>query len=383
MCKKEAVELKLIHTSDWHFGMSVGTATYEDDQRHFLEQMYDLIQREKVEAVLCSGDVYDSSVTNADAIRLFNEVATKLCLQLGTKFIVIAGNHDSAARLAACRELLRASGMYVTGRLERDPAPVLLDGGKVAVYSLPFFGRDEVTALYPEKAEQIRSTETAMQVVCDNIRERMDKNCCNILLSHSLIVDAEISESDRSARVGYATAISKDVFNGFDYVALGHIHKPQIIAPHIRYSGSPVKYSFGKEETQDKGVVLVDTDTMEQRFVPFQPLRDRKTVEGTYEELIERTDLQGDYLRLRVTDRFAGLELQAEMRQRFPYLLEISGMSLQENETAAVLTVEALQEMDETDIMLQFFGEHFEYTPTPEQLELFRDVLAWSEEEKK
>jgi exonuclease SbcD len=373
--------LKLIHTSDWHFGMSVGTATYEADQRFFLEQMYDLIRREQVEAVLCSGDVYDSSVANADAIRLFNEVATKLCLELGTKFIVIAGNHDSAARLASCRELLRGAGMFVTGRLERDIEPVLLDGGKVAVYSLPFFGRDEVTALYPEKADEIRSVETAMQVVCDGIRQKMDKTRRNILLSHALIVDAEISDSDRSARVGFATAISKDVFHDFDYVALGHIHKPQVIAPHIRYSGSPVKYSFGTEEKQTKGVVLVDTDTMDQQFVPFKPLRDRKSVEGTYEELIQRMDLQDDYLRLRVTDRFVGLELQAEMRQRFPYLLEISGMSLAENESAAALSVEALQEMDETDIMLQFFGEHFQYTPTPEQLELFRDVLAWSEEE--
>ena len=171
------------------------------------------------------------------------------------------------------------------------------------------------------------------------------------------------------------------MFRDFDYVALGHIHKPQTVAQHIRYSGSPVKYSFGTEEKQTKGVVLVDTDNMTQQFVPFKPLRDRKTVEGTYDELLLRTDLCSDYLRLRVTDRFAGLELQAEMRQRFPHLLEISGMSLQENESAAALSMEALQAMDETDIMLQFFGEHFQYTPSPEQLALFRDVLAWSEEE--
>lgn len=373
--------MKLIHTSDWHLGMPVGTATYEEDQRFFLEQLYDLIRREKVEAVLLAGDVYDSSVANADAIRLFNEAATRLCLELGVKLIVIAGNHDSAARLAACRELLRGAGMFVTGRLERDPVPVLLDDGRVAVYSLPFFGRDEVTALYPEKAEKIRSVETAMEVVCDSIRASMDPGRRNIVLAHALIVDAEISDSDRSARVGFATAISKAVFRDFDYVALGHIHKPQTVAQHIRYSGSPVKYSFGTEEKQTKGVVLVDTDTMTQQFVPFKPLRDRKTVEGTYDELLLRTDLCSDYLRLRVTDRFAGLELQAEMRQRFPHLLEISGMSLQENESAAALSMEALQAMDETDIMLQFFGEHFQYTPSPEQLALFRDVLAWSEEE--
>lgn len=373
--------MKLIHTSDWHFGMGLGTGSYAEDQRYFLQQLYDLIQKEQVGAVLLSGDVYDSSVTNAEAIGLYNEAVTKLCLELGVTLIVIAGNHDSAARLASCRELLKAAGLYVTGRLERDIQPVLLDGGKAAVYSLPFFGRDEVAALFPEKKGEIRSQETAMLAVCDHIRENMDKSRRNIVLSHSLIVNAEISESDRSARVGFATAVSKDVFDGFDYVALGHIHKPQVIAPHIRYCGSPLKYSFGSEEKQEKGVVLIDTDTMEQRFVPLAPLRERRSVEGTYEELIAREDIREDYLRLYVTDRYAGLELIAELREKFPYLLEVYGKGLTETEGLSALSVEQLQTMDEEDIMEKFMAENFAYTPTPEQQELFRQVLDWSREE--
>lgn len=373
--------MKLIHTSDWHFGMALGTGSYAEDQRYFLQQLYDLIRKEQVEAVLLSGDVYDSSVTNAEAIGLYNEAVTKLCLELGVKLIVIAGNHDSAARLSACRELLKSAGLYVTGRLEREMEPVLLDDGKVAVYSLPFFGRDEVTALFPEKKGEIRSQETAMLAVCDHIRENMDNNKCNIVLSHSLIVNAEISESDRSARVGFATAVSKDVFDGFDYVALGHIHKPQVIAPHVRYCGSPLKYSFGSEENQEKGVVLIDTDTMEQRFVSLAPLRERRTVEGTYEELTARQDIREDYLRLYVTDRYAGLDLVADLREKFPYLLEVYGKGLTENDSLSALSVEQLQTMNEEDIMEKFMAENFSYSPTPEQQELFRQVLSWSREE--
>lgn len=373
--------MKLLHTSDWHFGMPVGTGSYAADQRHFLERLYEIVRREGVEAVLLAGDVYDSSVANAEAIGLYNEAVTKLCMELSCKLIVIAGNHDSAARLASCRELLKGAGLYVTGRLEREISPVLLDGGKVAVYSLPFFNRDEVTALFPEKKEAIRSQETAMLVVCDHIRETMDPGRRNIILSHSLIVNAELSESDRSARVGFATAVSKDVFRGFDYVALGHIHKPQVIAPHIRYSGSPLKYSFGSEESQEKGVVLLDTETMEQTFLPIAPLRDRKSAEGTYEELMARTDIQNDYLRLRVTDRYAGLELISDLRERFPYLLEVSGKGITENESLSALSVEQLQTMDETDIMEKFMAENFSYSPSPEQLQLFREVLSWSREE--
>ena len=373
--------MKLIHTSDWHFGMSVGTGSYAADQRYFLEQLYDLIRREQVDAVLLSGDVYDSSVTNAEAIGLYNEAVTTLCLELGVKLIVIAGNHDSAARLASCRELLKSAGLYVTGRLERDPEPVLLGGGRVAVYSLPFFGRDEVGALFPERKGDIRSQETAAMVVCNHIRETMDPNRFNIVLSHSLTVNAELSDSDRSARVGFATAVSKDVFEGFDYVALGHIHKPQVVAPHIRYSGSPLKYSFGSEENQEKGVILLDTDTGEQRFVPMTPLHDRKTAEGRYEEILVREDLKNDYLRLYVTDRYAGLELVAELREQFPYLLEVYGKGLTESESLSVLSVEELQSLDENDIMEKFMAENFSFEPSPEQRQLFREVLEWSREE--
>ena len=373
--------MKLLHTSDWHFGMPLGTGSYADDQRYFLEQLYDLIAKEQVEAVLLSGDVYDSSVTNAEAIGLYNEAVTKICLELKCKMIVIAGNHDSAARLASCRELLKASGLYVSGRLEGTLSPVLLDGGKVAVYSLPFFNRDEVIALFPDEKEAIRSQETAVMVVCDKIRENMEESRRNIVLSHALIVDSELSESDRSARVGFATAVSKDVFHGFDYVALGHIHKPQVISDTIRYSGSPLKYSFGNEEKQEKGVVLIDTDTMTQTFVPLMPKRDRKTLEGTLEELLAREDVREDYLRLRVTDRYAGLELIAQLRERFPHLLEVYGMSITEGEELSSLSVEELQQLDETDIMEKFMAENFSYNLTEAQKILFQDVLAWSREE--
>lgn len=373
--------MKLIHTSDWHFGMSLGTGSYAEDQRYFLNQLYDLIRREQVEAVLISGDVYDSSVVNAEAIGLYNEAVTTLCQTLGVKVIVIAGNHDSAPRLASCRQLLKEAGLFVTGRLERDMEPVLLDGGKVAVYSLPFFGREEVAALFPEEKEKIRSQETATMVVCDHIRKTMDKEAFNIVLSHSLTVNAEISDSDRSARVGFATAVSRDVFADFDYVALGHIHKPQVVAPHIRYSGSPLKYSFGSEEQQDKGVVLLDTEKQEQRFVVFSPLHERTSLEGTYEQIIAREDLKDHYLRLRVTDRYAGLELVSDLRERFPLLLEVYGKGLTESDTLSALSVEQLQTLEEGDIMEKFMAENFSYTPSPEQMQLFRDVLAWSREE--
>ena len=373
--------MKLIHTSDWHFGMNLGTGSYTEDQRYFLEQLYALIKQEQAEALLLAGDIYDSSVVSAEAIALYNEAMTKLCLELKVQVIAIAGNHDSAARLASCRDLLKGAGLHITGKIEKDPHPVLLDNGNVAVYSIPFFTRDEVTALLPEKKADIRNTETAMLAYCDHIRESMDKTRKNIVLSHSLIVGSELSESDRSARVGFATAVSKDVFEGFDYVALGHIHKPQAIAHHIRYSGSPLKYSFGAEEAQEKGVVVIDTDTMDIRFVPIAPKRERRSVTGTFEEITAREDIREDYLRLYVTDRYAGLELIGALREEFPHLLEVYGKSLSEEGQLSALSVGELEQLNEEDIMIKFLAENFSTEPTEGQLQLFREVLQWSREE--
>ena len=371
--------MRILHTSDWHLGMSVGTGTLAGDQRFFLEQLYSIIEEEQADILLLAGDVYDSSVSNAEAISVYNEATTRICADMGKKMVVIAGNHDGAERLAACSELLKGAGLYVSGRLPREITPIL--AGNTAIYPLPFFNREEVIALFPEKSTEITSQEKAMKVVCDHIREEMDPSRFNIAVAHALIVSAELSESDRSARVGQASAVSKDVFEGFDYVALGHIHKPQMIDEHICYSGSPVKYSFGNEEGQQKGVVLIDTESSEIRTIPIQMLHDRKTVRGTYEEIIEREDLSEDYLRLYVSDRYAGLELLSALQQKFPYLLELYGKALEEGDGQTALTVGELQSLDEVDIMMRFCGENGGALPNEEQLSLFKEVLEWCEKE--
>lgn len=372
--------MKIIHTSDWHFGIRVGNGGCEDCQAYFLEQLYALIRRESVGAVLCAGDVYDSGLAGADAIAMFDGAAREICGHLGVPFIVIAGNHDSPERLAAHRALLRQAGLYLAGRLERDIAPVLLADGAVAVYPIPYFNRYEVAALFPERREDIHTQEDAARVVCDHIRDTMNPARRNIVMSHAFVVGATLSESDRAAQVGFSAAVSRDVFDGFDYVALGHIHKPQALSETVRYSGSPLKFSFGSEEKQIKGVVLIDTDDMRGELVPLPLLRDRKSAEGTFAELMARDDLCGDDLRLTVTDRFAGLETQAELREKFPHLLELIGMRTEDGGGASTLSAEALEKLDDADILTRFLAERFDAAPTEEQLAMFREAMAEGEE---
>lgn len=372
--------MRILHTSDWHLGMPLKTGTMEDDQRYFLDQLYKIIQTEQADAVLCAGDIYDSSIVSVSAIELYNEAVTQICIRQKVPMVVIAGNHDSAARLASCRELLKCAGLYVSGRIGKEIEPVLLDYGKTAVYPIPYFNRDEAAALFPEKKEQLRTQEAATAAVCDHIRETMDSSRVNIILAHAFIVNAELSDSDRAAWVGRASAVSKDVFHGFDYVALGHIHKPQRITDTIRYCGSPLKYSFGSEEKHQKGVLLFDTESGEVKEIPLKMLHDRRTVEGSYEELTQMKGIENDYLRMIVTDRFPSLELFAELSGQFPFLLELLGKRAEAEEGYETVSVEDLHKMDGIELLLRFMEERYQEAPNEAQLELFREALAQSEE---
>ena len=371
--------MRILHTSDWHLGMPLKLGTMIEDQQYFLDQLYSIIGEYGADAVICAGDVYDSSVTNAEAIGLYSSAITKICKELGKKMIVIAGNHDSGARLASGRELLETAGLYVSGKIERDIRPVSI--GNADIYPVPFFNRDEVIALFPDKKSEITSQEAATKVLCDSIRETMDPSRVNIIAAHAFITSAELSDSDRAAQVGQATSVSKDVFAGFDYAALGHIHKPQAITETVRYSGSPIKYSFGAEETQQKQVIIYDTETKEIIPVALRMLHDGKSISGTYSEISAMDGIEDCYLKVTVTDRIASLELLSELREKFPGILELYGMGYEGSGEETSITIDELTRLDETDIMIRFLEEQYHYTPNEAQIGLYREVLKHIGEE--
>ena len=309
---------KLIHTSDWHLGQNFYGYDRSEEQRDFLRQLAAIVAQEQPDALLVSGDIYHTAAPSSAAVSMYVEGMLDIheaCPDM--TIVVIAGNHDSGARLASGRELLELAGLYVSGKIVKDIRPVSV--GNADIYPVPFFNRDEVAALFPDKKADINSQEAAAKVLCDHIREAMDPSRVNIIVSHAYITSAELSDSDRAAQVGQATSVSKDVFEGFDYVALGHIHKPQAITETIRYSGSPIKYSFGVEETQVKQVLIFDTDTKEITPVALNMLHDRKSISGTYNEIRAMDGVDNCYLRITVSDRIASLELLSELREKFPF----------------------------------------------------------------
>lgn len=382
--------MKIIHTSDWHFGKvySVGR-DYEEDQRFFIDRLCEWIRRKGVEAVLCSGDIYDSARVKGEAIQLFSEVATRLCRDMKVTFIVIAGNHDSPFRLSSYSDLLKVSKLYITGRIESDPEPILLDQGRVAVYSAPYFERSDVIRLFPERQEEIKTAADGARIYFDHIRERMSADRRNIVLSHSHVTGSRLSESDRAARIGHASAIPMDVFEGFDYVALGHIHKAQAIAPHIRYSGSPIPYSFGSEEEQEqekekgKGVVLIDTDTMEQTFVPLTLRRKRKSLVGTFDEIMGQREYAEHYVSIKITDRYRSPAMMEELERTFKHIIECYGKSYAERTEDHGLSLKELEAMTDRDILRSFFRTYYgSYELTEEEIQIFCDALQENGEEE-
>ena len=233
--------MRILHTSDWHLGASENTLSLLEDQRYFIDEICKIIESEKVEAVLIAGDVYDRSVASAEAMNMYDYAITRLCVDMGVKVFEIAGNHDSADRLANLSKLHENSGLFVAGSLEREPR--VYEEGDVQIFLMPWFTKEKVKTIFPEKADDIKTVEDAYAVVTSSLKEHFAEGKKHIVLSHAFITDSETSVSDRAAEIGFATQVGAFVFDGFDYVALGHIHKPQDVNDHVRYCGTPMPYS--------------------------------------------------------------------------------------------------------------------------------------------
>lgn len=370
-----------LHTSDWHLGATEGERELREDQYFFIDEICRIIEERQVDAVLLAGDVYDRSVGSASAIRLYNYAMERICRDLKKTVLTIAGNHDSADRLSSCGSLLEKAGLYISGAAEREARVVAFDDAEV--FLLPWVTEEKVRSLYPE--ERISDLTGAYQVLTDHMRERFSPDKKHIVVSHAFVTNAETSTSDRAAEIGFATQVSASVFDGFDYVALGHIHKPQNVNGHIRYSGTPMPYSFGKEESQEKSVTLLDTETMTQEIVPLPLLHQRRTLTGTYEELLNPDcpeEARTGYVRLNVTDTALGLELLSNLRQVYPHPLVVSGKAYEGDGTSISLTMEEFEQMenDPSQVFRSFCREEMGQEATPHFVELFEKAVSRYEE---
>lgn len=324
--------MRLLHTSDWHIGRTFHGHDLLADQRAVLAALSDLAAEHAVDAVLVSGDIYDRAVPSAEAMQVAARAVT--CIRAaGADIVAIAGNHDSAPRLGVFTDVLEHGGLHLRTDPRRTADPVLLedDDGPVAVYAIPYLEPEVVRAVLgldgtagPVGHQAV--LDAAMAMVRADLAAR-PAGTRSVVLAHAFVVGGAACGSERSIAVGGVESVAAGVFDGVDYVALGHLHGRQRVSDRMRYSGSPLPYSF-TESAHRKGTWLVDLASEGAATVQWLDLpvvRPLATVRGTLDQVLsEHDDLAEHYLSVELTDRVRPADPMRRLQERFPFAVTLS-----------------------------------------------------------
>ncbi|MCX2183711.1 exonuclease SbcCD subunit D [Streptomyces sp. SKN60] len=322
--------MRLLHTSDWHLGRSFHRVALLDAQAAFLDHLVATVREREVDAVLVAGDVYDRAVPPLAAVELFDTALHRLA-EAGVPTVMISGNHDSARRLGVAAGLIQRAGIH----LRTDPAgagtPVLLADahGDVALYGLPYLEPALVREQFgAAKAGHEAVLAAAMDRVRADLATRPD-GTRSVVLAHAFVAGGEASDSERDITVGGVAAVPAGVFDGVDYVALGHLHGSQTLTERVRYSGSPLAYSFSETDHR-KTMWLIDlgpdgaVDTAERVDCPVP--RPLARIRGRLDDLLADPGLarhEDSWIEATLTDPVRPAEPMARLAERFPHALHL------------------------------------------------------------
>lgn len=321
--------MRILHTSDWHLGRIFYGVHLTEDQAHILDQLLMLIKDVKPDVLLLAGDIFDRSVPPVEAVNLLDEVVSKIVLEEKIPAIMIAGNHDSAERVHFGSRLLNASRLNICGRLGRDFKPVSIEDkfGPVNFYSLPYVEPAAVRDIL--KDDEIHTLDDSMKKLMEMVKGSMYSSKRNVLITHTFAAGCDPSESERPLSVGGSSVVDSSYFEGFNYVALGHLHRPQRVGcEKVRYSGSLMKYSFS-ESVQKKHIPLVDMDehgNVHIEYYELTPKRDIRCLEGSLQEILkgpQNGESREDYIMVTLRDEGAILDAMGKVREVYPNTLHI------------------------------------------------------------
>ncbi|MCI8284793.1 MAG: exonuclease SbcCD subunit D [Firmicutes bacterium] len=318
--------MKFIHLSDLHLGKRVHDFSMLEDQEYILTKIINIIDDEKPDCVLIAGDVYDKAVPSAEAVRLFDDFLYRLSKHELHVF-VISGNHDSPDRLAFGGRLMDRSGIHMSPVYNGQAEPFSIQDsyGLVYIYMLPFIKPVHARAIFDD--ETIESYTDAMDAAVKHMN--INTKHRNILITHQFVTGALRSDSEEIS-VGGSDNVDSWVFNDFDYVALGHIHRAQTAgSENIRYCGTPLKYSFS-EAAHEKSVTVAEIGEkgqLEVKMAPLTPKQDMREIKGTYEEITfkrnyENTDTK-DYIHITLTDDIDIPDAVSRLRIIYPNLMKL------------------------------------------------------------
>lgn len=382
--------MRFLHLADLHLGKQLNGFSLAEDQTYILKRIVALAREHAVDTVLIAGDIYDRALPSAEAVELLDAFLTDLAAADIT-VVAIPGNHDSAQRVGYGAELLAAQNVYLarpyTGKLH--PLTLSDEYGDVVIWPIPFMRPAHIRP-YHEEAEFGSDYGAALKTMLATAP--LDPRVRNVALVHQLIVSGSRSPetSDSEITLGTLEAIDASVLDEFDYVALGHIHRPQRIGRDtMRYAGSPLKYS-ASEARFDKSAVLVDIKekgNITCELIPLIPLHDVRLITGPLSELISPNVVQAgdanDYIYAYITDDTLPLNTQAELRLVYPSLIGLEHRPATSTiELAEPLVIQAAEARDPLSLFEQFFLEQNQRELTDDERALATEALSESREPK-
>lgn len=340
--------MKILHTSDWHIGRTFHGVDLLADQASVLGSIADSVREHGVDVVVVPGDIYDRSIPSSDAVTVCNR-GFEAIRAAGAVIVATSGNHDSAVRLGAGASFAAAGGLHLITRVGQIGTPVMLSDqfGPVAFYGIPYL-EPEITRVeldVPRARTHSDILGAAMSRVRRDLAERTatDPLTRSVLLAHAFVVGGEASESERSISVGGVETVAVGEFDGVDYVALGHLHSPQMLSESVRYSGSPLPYSFG-ERSHRKAALLIELDaaglsSVQRLDLPV--IRGLSQVTGTLEDLLTESkyaDSEQCYVSALLTDPVRPVDAMRQLQARFPLPFTSNGKGRKDNRISSIAT---------------------------------------------
>ena len=355
--------MKLFHISDLHIGKKVNGFSMIEDQRYILTEIIQMIEEERPDVLLISGDVYDVKQPSAEAVALLDDFLKKLAKEhadIGMDTCIIRGNHDSAERLAYASSIIDMSGIHISPVYDGKVSAFRKSDeyGEVSFYLLPFLRPADVKRYFPD--EDINSYDDAIHTVVSDLN--VDTSKRNVILSHQFVTGAKRSESEEVI-VGGLDNISALNYDDFDYAALGHIHGPQKTGRDtVRYSGTPLKYSFSEEHDKKS---VVEVDLLEKGNVSISlheltPKHDMRVIRGRYDDLMNRENYKDtdtdDYVKIVLTDEEDIPSAIEKLRVVYPNIMQLE---YDNKRTRTAQTIEGDAKVDEKSPQ-QLFEEFYE-----------------------
>ena len=332
--------MRFLHTADWHLGRIFYGQYLTDDQAHVLEnQFFTILKDEKIDGILLAGDIFDRAVPPIEAVELWDSIITRLAMDYKVPLFVVSGNHDGAERLEVGRSMLSQSGIHIWGSPHHALQPFEFEGpdGKVAICPMPFSEPRRIGDALEQNIDwnneatlNLHNYDQMYQAWSDHLYKQVPKGMRSIAISHAFVMGGEVGGSERTLSVGGSEQVNPQVFKDFHYTALGHLHGPQRMgADYIRYSGSPLKYSFD-EHAQKKSFTIIDMDTkgnVDISTIPVEAKRDVVILEGYFEDLLNNKELQAkhkdDYVQARLLDTMPIMDGMAKLRQVYHRCMSI------------------------------------------------------------